>query len=65
MVIAGGCRDQDDHKRVESLQNYARGNFKMEAGREVDWELNVSIEKLMEIMRVNPFFSNLIKFLNI
>jgi hypothetical protein len=38
---------------VEFLQNYARGNFKMETGREVDWELNVPIEKLIEIMKVN------------
>ena len=50
LVIAGGCRHPGDEKRVEFLKNYARGNFLMEPGQQVDWELNVPYARLLELM---------------
>ncbi|KAF7636444.1 hypothetical protein Mgra_00004030, partial [Meloidogyne graminicola] len=50
LIIAGGCRNEEDLKRVEFLQNYARGNFGMEPGVEIDWELNINWERLEELM---------------
>ena len=52
LIIVGGCRNEEDTKRVEFLQNYARGNFGMKPGVEIDWELNVPCERLLELMQV-------------
>uniref|UniRef100_A0A1I8BF16 GDP-Man:Man(3)GlcNAc(2)-PP-Dol alpha-1,2-mannosyltransferase n=1 Tax=Meloidogyne hapla TaxID=6305 RepID=A0A1I8BF16_MELHA len=51
LIIAGGCRNEEDTKRVEFLQNYAKGNFGMKSGVEIDWELNINCERLLELMK--------------
>jgi hypothetical protein len=53
LVIAGGCRDEGDQRRVEFLQNYARGNFQMESGNEIEWALNIPFPDLIKLMQVN------------
>nr|CAD2128032.1 unnamed protein product [Meloidogyne enterolobii] len=51
LIIAGGCRNEEDTKRVEFLQNYAKKHLGMKVGDEIDWELNIDFERLLELMK--------------
>ena len=53
LVIAGGCRDNSDHQRVDFLQNYARGNFKFEPEVDIEWHINIPFSKLLEQFQVH------------
>ncbi|KAI1711176.1 glycosyl transferases group 1 domain-containing protein [Ditylenchus destructor] len=51
LLIAGGCRDEDDYKRVEFLRNYARESLKLDNKDDIEWHLNVSYKVLLQLFQ--------------
>lgn len=63
LLIAGGCRNEEDRKRVEFLENYAKENYDLRRNEDIEWHLNVPFKKLLELLGVN-FYYNIKDFLN-
>lgn len=52
-LIAGGCRDDEDYKRVSFLAHYAKENYNLKKDVDIEWHLNISFQKLNELLSVN------------
>jgi alpha-1,2-mannosyltransferase len=49
LVIAGGCRNEEDNQRLEDLKNYAA---ELGVEKYVDWKINVTNEELRELNNI-------------
>uniref|UniRef100_A0A915ENI6 GDP-Man:Man(3)GlcNAc(2)-PP-Dol alpha-1,2-mannosyltransferase n=1 Tax=Ditylenchus dipsaci TaxID=166011 RepID=A0A915ENI6_9BILA len=53
LIIAGGCRDGEDEKRVDFLKNYARENLKLDNDEDIEWCLNVPYTQLLKLFQTS------------
>lgn len=49
LTIAGGCRNEEDEKRVRELKAYAK---QLGVDDCLEWQLNVDYDKLLELLGV-------------
>lgn len=52
LLIAGGCRDEGDHRRVRLLQSYASKSLELESDRDIEWHINVPFAELQFLYKV-------------